>query len=589
MMSVYRFGPFRLDPVRRLLSKGDEPVSLPSKALDLLLALVQHGGSAMHKSELLQMVWPDARVEEGNLSQTVFVLRKALGERPNEHRYVVTIPGIGYRFVAPVTWDRAGESDDATRPGPDERGGGSRSGLLSMAVLPFTNLGATTGEEYIELGITDALITKLGSVRGATVRPTTSVLKYHERRTDPLVAASELAVDVVVNGTIQRSADRIRVGVHVLSGHDGAMLWAGHFDEKLTDLFTVEDSIADQVTRALTLTLTEEERQRLARRSTQNTQAYHAYLKGRFFWNKRTEDGLRKSIARFEEAISHDSEYALAYVGLADTYNLLCAYGALPPQDGYPRARQAAERALELDERLAEAHTSLAYAALNFYWDWPAAEREFQRALSLNANYATAHQWYGGYLAARGRFEASIAEIEHALWLDPLSLMINADVGWLSFFARQHHRAIDQLRKTIEMDPNFALAYWLLGLNEEQLGLLDEATAEFRKAVSLSQDIPFALASLGHVLGRSGKRDEAMATLEALQRLSSHRHVSPHSIATVYVGLDQTDNAIEWLSRAADERSNWMIFLNVDPVFDSIRDEPRFKRIVGRIGAESAV
>jgi TolB-like protein/Tfp pilus assembly protein PilF len=589
-MPVYRFGPFRLDPVRRLLSKGDEPVALPSKALDLLLALVQHGGTAMHKSELLRIVWPDARVEEGNLSQTVFVLRKALGERPNEHRYVVTIPGIGYRFVAPVTWDRSSDNNDAARPGDDERrAGGSRGARLSMAVLPFTNLGAATGEEYIELGITDALITKLGSVRGATVRPTTAVLKYHERRTDPLVAAGELGVDVVLNGTIQRSADRIRVGVHVLSGHDGAMLWAGHFDEKLTDLFAVEDSIADQVTRALTLTLTEDERQRLARRSTQNTQAYHAYLKGRFFWNKRTEEGLRKSVAQFEEAIGHDPAYALAYVGLADTYNLLCAYGAMPPQEGYPRARTAAERALELDDRLAEAHTSLAYATLNFYWDWDSADREFHRALSLNANYATAHQWYGASLAARGRFDESIAEIEQALQLDPLSLMINADLGWLSFFARRHDRAISQLRKTIDMDPNFALAYWLLGLNKEQQGLLDEATAEFRRAVSLSHDIPFALASLGHVLGRSGQRDEAMATLEALQRLSARRYVSPHSIATVYVGLDQTEDAIEWLGRAADERSNWMIFLNVDPVFDSIRDDTRFKRIVGRTGVERAV
>src|SRR5262245_24720467 len=357
-MPVYRFGPFRLDPVRRLLSKGDTPVALPSKALDLLLALVQHGGTAMHKSELLRMVWADARVEEGNLSQTVFVLRKALGERPNEHRYVVTIPGIGYRFVATVTWDRTADADDAAR-GAAAGGGGSRR-LLSLAVLPFTSLGGAAGEEYLELGITDALITKLGSVRGATVRPTTAVLKYHERRGDPLVAASELAVDVVVNGTIQRSADRVRVAVHVISGHDGAMLWAGHFDEKLTDLFAVEDSIADQVTRALTITLPEEERQRLSRRHTQNRQAYHAYLKGRFCWNKRTEDGLRRGIAQFDEAIAHDPDYALAHAGLADTYNLLCAYGALPPQEGYPRARRAAERALELDERLAEAHTSLA-------------------------------------------------------------------------------------------------------------------------------------------------------------------------------------------------------------------------------------
>ena len=585
-MPVYRFGPFRVDPVRRLLSRGDEPVSLPSKAFDLLLVLLQHAGAAIHKSELLRTVWPDARVEEGNLSQTIFVLRRALGERPQEHRYVVTIPGSGYRFVAPVTWERSAAIDEPSRAPHDERSR-SRGGLLSLAVLPFTSLGGTAGDEYLELGITDALITKLGGVRRATVRPTTAVLKYHDRRADPLVAASELAVDVVVNGTIQRAADRIRVAVHVISGHDGAMLWAGHFDEKMTDLFAVEDSIADQVTRALTLTLTEDERQRLARPSTKNTQAYHAYLKGRFFWNKRTEEGLHKSIAQFESAIAHDPTYALAYVGLSDAYNLLCAYGALPPQDGYPRARQAAERALELDDRVAEAHASLAYATLNFYWDWATADREFQRAISLNANYATAHQWYGACLAARGRFDASIAEIEQALELDPLSLMINADLGWLSFFARRHEQAVEQLRRTIDMDPNFALAHWLLGLNMEQLGMLDEATAELRKAVSLSHDTPFVLASLGHVLGRSGRRNEALGTLDALHRLAARRYVSPRSIATVHLGLDRADDAIESLNRAADERSNWMIFLSVDPLFDPIRDDPRFKTIVARIGAAS--
>ena len=583
-MPVYRFGPFSLDPVRRLLTKFEEPVPLPSKVFDLLLVLVQNSGAALPKAELLRKVWPDARVEEGNLSQTVFVLRKALGERPNEHRYVVTIPGVGYRFVTPVTWDRAGRGVEDATASKDARPGGARDSLLSLAVLPFTSLGSAAGEEYIELGITDALITKLGSVRRVTVRPTTAVLKYHGSRPDPLAAASELDVDVVLNGTIQRSADRIRVAVHVIRGDGGEMLWAGQFDEKLTDLFAVEDSIADQVARALTLTLTEEERQRLARRNTENTDAYHAFLKGRFFWNKRTEDGLRRGIAEFEDAIRHDPQYALAYAGVADCYNLLCGYGALAPSEGYPRARQAAERALELDERLAEAHTSLAYASMHYYWDWAASERAFLRALSLNANYATAHQWYGSYLAARSRFQESAAETDQALRLDPLSLMINADRGWLSFFARQHDRAIEHLRKAIDMEPNFALPYWLLGLNKEQKGLIEEATAEFRKALSLSPDSPFALASLGHILGTAGTRSEALAVLEQLSALSARRYVSPHSIATVHVGLGQTSDAIEWLNRAADEHSNWMIFLNVDPIFDPLRDQPGFQEIVRRIG-----
>lgn len=580
--SLYRFGPFCLDPLRRVLTNGDRPVPLASKAFDLLLVLIQHTSVALSKAELLEKVWPDTRVEEGSLSQTMFVLRKALGERPNEHRYIVTIPGLGYRFVAPVVRERRDPGADPFHSPKYSSvvGGGPRS----LAVLPFTGLRTAAGDEYIELGITDALITKLSLVRQLTVRPTTAVLKYHLKGLDPLAVAGELAVDIVIQGTVQRSGERLRVAIHILRVDDGLTLWAGSFEEKLIDLFAVEDSIANQVTGALTLTLSEEDRQSLERRHTENTEAYHAYLKGRFFWNKRTEEALRRGIAWFGEAINRDPRYAAAHVGLADCYNLLSAYGALPPGEGYPLARASAERALAIDDQLAEGHASLAYAHMHFYWDWAAAEREFQRALMLNPNYAPAHQWYASYLAAFGRFQASIAQIEHALRLDPLSLMINVDLAWLCFYARQYDRAIEQLTRTIEMEPNFALAYWLLGLNYEQKGLLEQATAELRTAVALSNEIPFALASLGHVLGKSGKHDDARSLLDLLGQLSKRRYVSPHSIATVHAGLNQKSKAIDWLNSACDERSNWVIFLNVDPVFDSLRPNARFQAVLRRVG-----
>jgi DNA-binding winged helix-turn-helix (wHTH) protein/tetratricopeptide (TPR) repeat protein len=569
--------------MRRVLTSNDEPVPLPSKAFDLLWVLVQHRGTALPKADLMEKVWPDTRVEEGSLTQTMFVLRKALGERPNEHRYVVTIPGVGYRFVAPVTRERAGQSRVDPRD-TYESGSNGEARPPSLAVLPFTSLGSAAGEEYIELGITDALITKLSAVRQVTVRPTTAVLRYHAQGQDPIAAANELGVDIVLYGTIQRSDDRLRVAIHIIRADDGAMLWTGLIEEKLIDLFAVEDSIADQVTRALTLTLSEDDRRRLEKRHTQNTDAYHAYLKGRFFWNKRTEHCLRRGIEWFGQAIKHDPSYAAAHVGIADCYNLLCAYSAIAPTEGYPQARAAAEQALRIDDRLAEAHTSLAYASLHCYWDWDVAGREFQLAIDLNPNYATAHQWYASYLAALGRVESSIAEIEHALRLDPLSVMINADLGWLLFFARQYDRAIEQLTKTIEMEPNFALAHWLLGLNYEQKGLFEDAISEFRRAMSLSHEIPFALASLGHVLGKTGKRKEALAVLAQLERLSKRRYVSPHSIATVHVGLSQKSEAIAWLNKACDERSHWVIFLNVDPVFDPLRRDGRLKEILRRVG-----
>jgi DNA-binding winged helix-turn-helix (wHTH) protein/tetratricopeptide (TPR) repeat protein len=578
----YRFGPYCLDPVRRFLTRGDQPVPLPPKALDLLLTFVQNSGTVLDKDELMKTLWPGTAVEAGNLSQTVFMLRKALGERPDEHRYVVTIPGVGYQFAAPVERDVDAPERDVVR---ESIGVAGDRAIRSIAVLPFIEL-APGGDEYLELGLTDALITKLGSVRQVAVRPTTAVLKYRGLRLEgnnQMNAARELRVDAVVNGTIQRSDDRIRVGVHVHRVSDGATLWAGRIDEKLTDLFTVEDSVADQVTRALTLALSEEERQGLARRHTVNTQAYHAYLKGRFFWNKRTEEGLKKGIARFEQAIALDPTYAAAYVGVADCYNLLSAYGALAPGQGYPRARAAALKALEIDEGFAEAHTSLAYATLHYYGDWTSAGREFRRALELNPNYATAHQWYAGYLAALGRFSESIAEVEHALDLDPLSMAISADVGWLLFFARQHERAVDQLLRTIEMDPNFALAHWLLGLNYEQQGRFDEARAQFETASALSQEMPFALASLAHVLAQSDRR-AAAAILETLIRLSERRYISAHSIATIHAGLGKHAEALDWLEKACEERSNWVTYLHVDPRFDNLRSDPRFQAIVRRVG-----
>jgi DNA-binding winged helix-turn-helix (wHTH) protein/tetratricopeptide (TPR) repeat protein len=569
--------------MRRVLTSNNEPVPLPSKVFDLLWVLVQQRGTALSKAALMEKVWPDTRVEEGSLTQTMFVLRKALGERPNEHRYIVTIPGVGYRFVAPVTKERAdryaADPRDAYPSGSIDRGRPP-----SLAVLPFTSLGSAAGEEYIELGITDALITKLSTVRQVTVRPTTAVLKYHALGQDPIVAAGELGVDIVVHGTIQRSDDRLRVAVHIIHADDGTVLWAGVIKEKLIDLFAVEDSIASQVTRALTLTLSEDDRRRLEKRHTENTDAYHAYLKGRFFWNKRTEQCLRRGIEWFGEAIKHDPRCAAAYVGIADCYNLLSAYGSLAPKEGYPQARAAAEQALRIDDRLAEAHASLAYASLHFYWDWDAAGREFQLAIDLNPNYATAHQWHASFLAAQGRFEASLAEIEHALKLDPLSVMINTDLGWMLFFARQYDRAIEQLRKTIEMDPNFALAHWLLGLSYRQSELIDDAITEFRNAVSLSHEIPFALASLGNILGGSGKRKEALAVLAQLERLSKRRYVSPHSIATVHAGLNQKSEAIAWLNSACGERSNWVVFLNVDPVFDTLRSDGRLKTVLRKVG-----
>jgi TolB-like protein/Tfp pilus assembly protein PilF len=585
---AYEFGPYRLLPVERRLLRRGETVALTPKVFDTLLALVAHSDRLLAKDELMKMIWQDSFVEEGNLTQNVFILRKILGESPNDHQYIVTIPGQGYRFVAEVQEVRqepnAFHYQDAERAVGPTAPEAMNTALTSLAVLPFMSLYSEGDHAYLGPGIADTLITRLSNIKRLVVRPTTSVLKYIDSQPDPLRAGRELGVDAVLDGRIQRAGERIRVTMQLIRVRDGHTLWAEKFDEKLTDIFEVQDSISEQVMRALAVQLTSDEQRLLTKRYTQSIEAFQLYIKGRHFWNKRTVEGLKRGMECAQQAIDIDPTYTPAYIGLADTYNLLAGYAGLAPKETFPKARAAALRAQEIDATLAEAEASLAFVAYRYEWNWSAAEERFRRSIELRPDYPTAHHWYGEFLAAMGRYTESIDELERAQQLDPLSLPINTDLGQSLFFARQYEAAAEQLQKTLEMDQGFVRAHIILGSAFEQQGMYAEAVAALSKARAVSGGNHLAIGGLGYALGVAGRRDEAMKALDELLRLSAQRYVSPYTIALIHTGLGDHDRALEWLWKAYESRDVWLVWLRVNPRFDALHSDPRFQELLQSIG-----
>ena len=662
---LYEFGPFRLDTEERLLLRDGKPISLTPKAFETLIALVRRSGHLVEKELLLKEVWPETFVEEANLTQNIFTLRKVLGQRKDGGQYIETVPKRGYRFIADVKETKDDidsqpqsaylyeeNSTDAQMVTEEETvtekrketipniqneteqtalsfpiasevkkssliwklvlsltGAGlvlfalffasynkwfsknsdnassvqSSLTIRSIAVLPFKTLSAESGDEYQGMAMADALITRLSSTGQLTVRQTSAVLKYTGSH-DPLAAGREQGVDAVLDGNIQRDKDRVRVTVQLVRVSDGAPLWADRFDEKFTNIFAVQDAISERVAQGLTLKLTGEEKKRLTRRYTENNEAYQAYLKGRFFWSKRTVPGFQKGAEFFQQAIEIDPSYALAYAGLADSYTLLGVYIALPPKEAFPKAKAAAEKALLIDNTLAEAHASLGAIKLFYEWDWRGAEQDFKRAMELNPSYPYAHQWNGLNLVALGRLDEAKEEMKRAQELDPLSLIINTNVGWVQYFARRPDEAIEQNRKTVEMDPNFARVHLRLGMAYVQKGMFQEAIAEYKKNLLLAGDDPYVISLLGYAYAVSGQHEEAKETLNQLQELQKKQYVPPYSIALIYTGLGEKDRAFEWLEKAFEDRSGAMIYLKVEPMLDRLRSDPRLSNLIQRLG-----
>lgn len=613
---VYEFGPFRLDAADRLLLRGGEPIALTPKAFDLLLVLVEHNGHLVLKDELLHRVWSGSFVEEAVLSVNVSLLRKMLGDGQNGDRYIKTVPKQGYRFIAPVRELPVEREGGGDAPATGLEGQRQRhaamliaaaivvAGLalaaywvgngrdrqdqpparIMLAVLPFDNLSGDPEQEYLSDGLTEEMIAQLAHLNpeGLGVIARTSAMQYKHTRKSAAQIGRELRVDYLLEGSVRRAGERVRINAQLVRVRDETPRWAKDYEEDVRDILALQGDVAREIAGEIRLKLTARSQKRFAHPVV--PKAHELYLKGRYFWNKRTEDGFRRAAEYFQQAIAHDPAYALPYAGLADTYVLLGYYSIVSPREAYPEAERAALRAIEMDETLGEAHSSLAGVFMDYRWTWPEVEREYRRALELNPGYAIAHQWYGNYLSAMGRSKEAIQETLRARELDPLSLIININVAWAYHLARQHDKALDEARNTLEMDPDFYWTHLLLGRAFEAKGMHKEAIAAFEKAGTFSRGNSMVLSELGHAYAAAGRRNDAQKILRQLSEVRAGEYGSPYDIALIYVGLGQNDVALRWLDKSFQERARALGFAKVEPRLDPLRSDPRFADLLRRMG-----
>lgn len=575
----YQFGPFQLDVTERVLWRHGKPVALTPKAFDTLLMLIRNSGRIVEKDELLKMVWPETFVEEATLAQNIFTLRKALGGSAGE-QYIQTIPKRGYRFVAKVT-----EVTDGTPSVPATSSSRSSQSVTerelltcSIAVLPLLNITGDEHAEHIGEAIAESVVNTLSLVPQLLIKACSAVRHYKGREQHPQEAGREIGVDMVVVGRTVQVRQKLLIRMKLVDVNNGWQLWAEEYSENISEPEKFQE-IAKDISEKLLAKLKSEECEP-AQRQPISTEAYQAYLKGRAFLNKRTKDGYRRARDFFEQAIEIDPKFALAYSGLADSYILFDFYGLKEPWDTIPKARAAAEKALSLDNDLCEAHTSMGGIKLAFDRDPLGAQTSFKRAIRLNPDYPYAHDGYAHCLTEMGQFEESWVECRIALDLAPLDVEINQHHGWYYLVARQFDPAIQQLQKTLELEPDFYRARILLGIAYGQTKNFSEAIAEFLKA-SLIEKTPVLSGFLGYAYAMAG-REEALQILDELLEESKYSYVPPYSIALVYTALGRKAEAFEWLQKAFVEHSHWRGWLIFTPELDSLRSDPRFTELLQR-------
>jgi TolB-like protein/DNA-binding winged helix-turn-helix (wHTH) protein/Tfp pilus assembly protein PilF len=628
-----RFGVFELDLRAGELRKHGLRVRLQEQPFQVLAMLLEHHGEVVTRDELQKKLWPaDTFVDfDHGLNKAVSKIREALGDSAESPRFVETVARRGYRFLADV---KVAEEDPVriaelpTQAHPTAESGsrtdlagesGMRKHLLpslvqkisafvvlllvtslavwkihswnrpssairSLAVLPLESLSNDSSQDYFADGMTDELISDLGQISALRVISRTSVMTYkHARKPLPQIAR-ELNVDAVVEGTVLRSGDQVRITAQLIEASTDKHLWSQSYEGELRDTLALQNQVARAIADQIRINLNPQEQAALKTGRVVNPQAYQSLLKGRYFWNKRTADGLKVALAYFNQAIDEDPAYAQSYSGLADTYALLgdWQYAVMTPKEALPRAKAAATKALELDSALGEAHNSLAFCLDGFDWDFDSAGKEFRRAIELNPGYATAHHWYAWHLSLLGRYGEAIAEMRKAESLDPLSLIINADLAELLVLAHSYDESIEQSRKTIEMDPNFAFAHIQLAQAYLAKHMNEEALAELQKAVLLSAGSPTSIANLARAYAAVGKRSDAQKLLSDLKKRSSPSSSYAAEISVIYAALGDTDQAMNWLEKGYEERFNPGVLLR--PGFDPLRSDPRFEDLVRRIG-----
>jgi TolB-like protein/Tfp pilus assembly protein PilF len=579
----------------------------------------------------MQSVWPNAYVEESNLTQNIFLLRKALGETAQHSSYIITIPGKGYRLAADVRQISNGVASASTHELPVLAEGhlvatpassavrkyiwlwlllvlvAVAGGVVwhrqhqarpqaapervMLAVLPFENMTGDAAQEYFSDGMTEEMTAQLGNLdpQHLGVISRTSVMRYKGAKAPLEQIGQELGVQYVLEGSVRRDADKVRITAQLIQMKDQSHIWSRRYDRQLSGTLALQSEIAQDIAGEIEHALGADKvsfNEEPQRRSSTSYEAYDLYLKGRYFWNKRTQAGFDQAINYFQQAIDKDPTYARAYAGLADAYVLLPAYNDIPPAESMKKARAAANKAIELDEGLAEAHTSLALIYENYDWNWPAAEREYRRAIQLDPNYATAYQWYAEYLMWRGRFDEALRASARARELDPLSLSIATDNGMIYYYSRQYDRAATELTAVLDMDPNFPRAHRVHEVYVER-GQFAQAIADIERCKTL-YGMTWYWSEMAYTSGRAGDNAGAKHALEELEKLNPRQPVDPPTMAWAYAGSSDKDHTLLWLNKAYAQRSNTMTALKVEPAYDFLRSDPRFQDLIRRVGLDDS-
>jgi TolB-like protein/DNA-binding winged helix-turn-helix (wHTH) protein/Flp pilus assembly protein TadD len=655
-----RFGEnFELELRPRRLRRGSHVVKLERIPLEILILLVERQGEIVSRDEIVARIWgSDVFLDTDNsIRGAIRKVRQALKDDPETPRFIQTVTGRGYRFIAPVISPEEEHRGDLPKPGastapadnfpePDSRLQGDsfdakqdpaarqlpiadiareplrrrarmwllvgsvslltlcvlsllaiwawrRSSSVStisqhktvLAVLPFDNLSRDPDQDFFSEGLTEELIAQVGKLNRnrLNVVARSSVAKYKGSTLAAKEIGKELNADYLLQGSVRRSSDRVRITVQLIQAHDQTDVWTESYDRELKDVLAVQDSVVRSIASEIHIALSEEQEKRLAAPRQIRPEAYEAYLKGRYYWNKRTGESMQKAEQYFEQAIDYDPTYAAAYSGLADCNSGLTWHGFKSPAEALPKAYAAARKALEIDPESAEAHASLGLA-MSHRWDWNGAEAEFRRSMQLDPQYANAHHWYGDYLSIRGRHVEALAEAKRALELDPLNLMISTWVGLRYYLARDYSGAIDQNRNSVELDPNFAAAHLLLGKDYLGAGMHSEDVDELKKAATLSGDSPIYTAQVAVALAVAGRRSDALRIAHELETISRKRYVSPYGLAQIYAVSNKKEETFRWLQAAYEDHAVWMGYLAVDPIFDQYRSDKRFQELVQRLG-----
>lgn len=578
--SVLCFDIFELDVRAGELRKHGVKLRLHGQPLRVLTVLLNRAGDLVTREELRAQIWPsDTFVDfDHSLHNAIMRIREMLGDSAELPRYIETLPRRGYRFLARV--------DEVEEPSLPRHSPANRHGIRALAVLPLEDLSKDSRHEYFAEGMTEALITSLAKVKALRVISRTSTMQYKGARKSLPQIARELNVDAVIEGSVLRSGDRIRIAAQLIHATTDQHLWAESYERDFGDILSLQDEIARQVADEVRIVLTPEEKERLGIARPVDRRAHELYLRARYHWNKRTEQSVRKALSYYLAALDTDPTYAQGYAGLADSYNILGYYNALPPMEAYPKAKAAALKALELDHSLAEPHAALGVIKRDFEWDWSGADNEFERAVAMNPGYVESYHWRATLLSMLGRHGEAIQEKKKALLMDPLSVIIRTDLARMFYYHRDYDQALEHYKAAIDMNPNYAFAHLWLGSVYLQKGWFGQAISELQTGVTHSDNNPYALAKLAHGYAWAGQREDARRVFHQLNSLSKQRYVSPYDIATVHLGLQETDNAFEWLERAVEERSLWLGYFNVEPQLDSLRADERFRQILHRVGLD---